>query len=236
MYNPRVLPYRSCGRAHSPPTWAWYEQLQPEDLESGSEYCSDSIVEDDEEEEGEYNEDDSSSESEGQIIDVERDRAAQEGNDSEEMRSVEKDLGRTRASPDTNTHSEQSIVKDKPESDDGEQAPRLTSEMKGKQKAVDPPNEEPVVAQVKRVRRKKREISISAAKPILTIKSSQGFVWNQDLFIPSYIKDRYYMSTSPPNPTHAIPMLASSCDSLNDYELDVVEIRVTGNELNRFRS
>src|ERR1700744_1956941 len=100
MYNSRVLPYRHCGRAHSPPTWAWYEQLQPEDLESGSEYCSDTNREDDDEE-GEYNEDDSDSESEGQIVDVERDRVNQEGsNDADNMHPVEKRI--TRASVEVN--------------------------------------------------------------------------------------------------------------------------------------
>jgi len=232
MYNPRVLPYRHCGRAHSPPTWAWYEQLQPEDLESGSECCSDSEMED-REDDGEYNEDESGTEDEGHIVDVERERMTQEEDDSEEIRAVERNL--TSDSP-TETNVMDNAKEGNGSENEKEPVPRLTSEMKGKQKAVELTAEEPIPVQPKKIRRKRRTIPISATKPILTIKSSQGFVWNQDLFIPSYVKDRYYMSTSPPNSSHAFPMLASSCDTLNDYELDVVEIRVTGNELNRFRS
>lgn len=235
MFNPRVLPYRRCGRAHSPPTWAWYEQLQPEDLESGSDYCSDDDIEDDEHD-ANYHEDDSCSDNEAHIVVVDGKRLmTQDEADSEEMRSVEIDLNRNREDEESVSKTEVKTLKDSEESDN-EQTPRLTSEMKGKQKAVDFPTEEPISAPPKKTKKKKRTIPLSATKPILTIKSSQGFVWNQDLFVPSYIKDRYYMSTSPPNPSHAIPMLASSCDTLNDYELDVVEIRVTGNELNRFRS
>jgi len=234
MVNPRVLPHRPCGRAHSPPTWAWYEQLQPEDLESSSDCCTDEGTEDGEHDE-DYHEDDSCSDSESHIASVEGKRhMTQEEADSEEMRSVENDLIRNQDDEDSCSTSEVKALKGSSESDN-EQAPRLTSEMKGKQKAVEFSIEEPSVPP-KKTKRKKRAIPLSATKPILTIKSSQGFVWNQDLFVPSYIKDRYYMSTSPPNPSHAIPMLASSCDTLNDYELDVVEIRVTGNELNRFRS
>jgi len=234
MLNNGVSSYRPRGRAHSPPTWAWYEQLQPEDLESGSEYCSDSAVED--VDERDYNEDEYGSEEDERSDDGEGRLMTQEENDSEEMRSVEANLTRTTEESGPFTTSGTANLKDEDGTDDEQTAPRLTSEMKGKQKAVEPPKEELVPAQPRKTRRKRKAIPISATKPILTIKSSQGFVWNQDLFIPSYIKDRYYMSTSPPNPTHAIPMLASSCDTLNDYDLDVVEIRVSGNELNRFRS
>jgi len=119
-----------------------------------------------------------------------------------------------------------------------------TSQLeKGKQRAVSPELvQEPEVPKKQRNKYKKsratrtREI-LTNSRPILTIKSSQGFVWNQDLFVPSYIKDRYFVSTSPPtsrtssNSCHPVPMLASSADTLNDYEVDVVEIRVTGDEL-----
>jgi len=235
MYTNGVIPHRPCGRAHSPPTYAWYEQLQPEDLESGSEYCSDSAMED-AEDEGEYHGEDSGSEDDDRCEDVEGNTMTQEEDDSEEMRSVEAKLARTPGESGTFAASRTANLKDVDDSDNETAAPRLTSEMKGKQKAIDSPKEEIIPVQPKKIRRKRKTIPISATKPILTIKSGQGFVWNQDLFIPSYIKDRYYMSTSPPNSSQAFPMLASSCDTLNDYELDVVEIRVTGNELNRFRS
>jgi len=236
MYKTGVIPHRPCGRAHSPPTWAWYEQLQPEDLEdSGSDCCSDSAMED-VEDDVDYHEDESGSEEDEHGEGADRHDMTQEEDDSEEMRTVEANLVRTAGEGIPFPTSSTASLKEFDGSDDDQTAPRLTSEVKGKQKATDAPKEETVPVQPKKMRRKKRTVPISATRPILTIKSSQGFVWNQDLFIPSYIKDRYYMSTSPPNSTHAIPMLASSCDTLNDYELDVVEIRVTGNELNRFRS
>ncbi|TFY81904.1 hypothetical protein EWM64_g2109 [Hericium alpestre] len=61
----------------------------------------------------------------------------------------------------------------------------------------------------------------------------QGFVWNQDLFVPPYIKDRYVASTSPPSGGY-ISTSASSTNtiaSINDYEVEVVEIRVREGEL-----
>lgn len=45
-------------------------------------------------------------------------------------------------------------------------------------------------------------------RPILTIRSSQGFVWNQDLFVPPYIKDRCKLSLCAPFPaTDATPLI-----------------------------
>ncbi|KAF9007411.1 hypothetical protein BDQ17DRAFT_1350596 [Cyathus striatus] len=70
-------------------------------------------------------------------------------------------------------------------------------------------------------------------RPILTIQRSQGFVWNQDLFVPPYIKDRYVASTSPPNSRCFIPSTSASStnSAMTDYEVEVVEIRVREGEL-----
>jgi len=72
---------------------------------------------------------------------------------------------------------------------------------------------------------------MNVLRPILTIQRSQGFVWNQDLFVPPYIKDRYVASTSPPTSTGAFSTCASTSTSLGDYEIEVVEIRVRDGEL-----
>ncbi|KAI0028856.1 hypothetical protein K488DRAFT_80463 [Vararia minispora EC-137] len=73
---------------------------------------------------------------------------------------------------------------------------------------------------------------VVALRPILTIQRSQGFVWNQDLFVPPYIKDRYVASTSPPSSSGFISAPASSAHSIvADYEVEVVEIRVKDGEL-----
>ncbi|KAI0926173.1 hypothetical protein AcW1_008406 [Taiwanofungus camphoratus] len=58
-------------------------------------------------------------------------------------------------------------------------------DVKGKQRAIDPEHENS-----KRQHRRKRRQSMFTLRPILTIQKSQGFVWNQDLFVPPYIKDR----------------------------------------------
>ena len=83
MYKNGAIPHRPCGRAHSPPTWAWYEQLQPEDLESGSDYCSDSAMEDNEDE-GSFNEDESGSEEDDRSDNAGGRMVTQEEDDSEE--------------------------------------------------------------------------------------------------------------------------------------------------------
>ncbi|KAI9431114.1 hypothetical protein H4582DRAFT_2010983 [Lactarius indigo] len=78
---------------------------------------------------------------------------------------------------------------------------------------------------------KSRRPPMSALRPILTIQRSQGFVWNQDLFVPPYIKDRYVASTSPPTSTGVFSACGSTSTSLGDYEIEVVEIRVRDGEL-----
>ncbi|KAJ7189509.1 hypothetical protein GGX14DRAFT_529663 [Mycena pura] len=97
---------------------------------------------------------------------------------------------------------------------------------KGKQRAVDP-----APAPKRRTRKKQHRPRVYTLRPILTIQRSQGFVWNQDLFVPPYIKDRYIASTSPLNATDFISTSVSSTNSaLTDYEVDVVEIRVQEGE------
>jgi len=78
--------------------------------------------------------------------------------------------------------------------------------------------------------RRKERIREPVYRPILTIRRSEGFVWNQDLFLPSYIRDRY-IATSPPNPS-ALPTGPTSADSSfsgMDFEIECVDIHVDGN-------
>ncbi|KZT02571.1 uncharacterized protein LAESUDRAFT_661588 [Laetiporus sulphureus 93-53] len=97
-------------------------------------------------------------------------------------------------------------------------------DVKGKQRATEPEHESP-----KRETRRKHRQPVFTLRPILTIQRSQGFVWNQDLFVPPYIKDRYVTSTSP----NASGFVSSSVSSTKmDYEVEVVEIRVKEGELN----
>ncbi|KAK2460174.1 hypothetical protein APHAL10511_007853 [Amanita phalloides] len=99
-------------------------------------------------------------------------------------------------------------------------------DVKGKQKAADPESED------RRRNKKKHHRPVNSLRPILTIHKSQGFVWNQDLFVPPYIKDRYVASTSPPNSRGFVSSSALSTNSgLPDYEVEVVEIRVKEGDL-----
>jgi len=115
------------------------------------------------------------------------------------------------------------------EGDDAVSEERLAEykkDVKGKQRATESEHDSP-----KRQQRKKNRQPVIALRPILTIQRSQGFVWNQDLFVPPYIKDRYVASTSPPNAKGFVSSSVSSTASGLDYEVEVVEIRVGEGEL-----
>lgn len=100
-------------------------------------------------------------------------------------------------------------------------------DLKGKQRAV-----EHFESPKREHRKKQRQQPVFTLRPILTIQKSQGFVWNQDLFIPPYIKDRYVASTSPSNSHGFVSSSVSSTNSsMMDYEIEVVEIRVREGEL-----
>ncbi|KAF4614226.1 hypothetical protein D9613_008040 [Agrocybe pediades] len=201
---------RTIGRAASPPTWACYEQIQDDYSNSESESCS--------EDDDDYHEvgsrggarQDSSDSEEGEITPAAHADVA--------MRSQEDDG--------------HDIDMDMDEDDggkDGQGAKDTTSDkpkdVKGKQRAIEPEPESP------RRQRKKRQ-HVVTLRPILTIQKSQGFVWNQDLFVPPYIKDRYIASTSPPNSRGFISSSVSSNNSaMTDYEVEVVEIRVKEGDL-----
>ncbi|OBZ72013.1 hypothetical protein A0H81_07994 [Grifola frondosa] len=108
-----------------------------------------------------------------------------------------------------------------------EKVVELKKDVKGKQRAIEPEHESP-----KKQSRKKHRQPTFALRPILTIQKSQGFVWNQDLFVPPYIKDRYVASTSPSNMSGFVSSSVSSTNSsMMDYEIEVVEIRVKEGEL-----
>ncbi|KAI0368633.1 hypothetical protein BV20DRAFT_1114100 [Pilatotrama ljubarskyi] len=109
-----------------------------------------------------------------------------------------------------------------------EKVAEMKKDIKGKQRAIESHYESP-----QRERRKKQRQPVFTLRPILTIQKSQGFVWNQDLFVPPYIKDRYVASTSPSNSRGFVSSSVSSTNSsMMDYEVEVVEIRVREGELN----
>ncbi|KAH9945405.1 uncharacterized protein BXZ73DRAFT_96395 [Epithele typhae] len=108
-------------------------------------------------------------------------------------------------------------------------AEAFKKDVKGKQRAVEHFDSPPP----KREHRKKPRQPVFTLRPILTIQKSQGFVWNQDLFVPPYIKDRYVASTSPSNARGFVSSsVSSTASSMMEYEVEVVEIRVREGELN----
>ncbi|KAK0204369.1 hypothetical protein DFS33DRAFT_1319576 [Desarmillaria ectypa] len=194
---------RTIGRAASPPTWACYEQIPYDDEDEYSDSGSESCSED---EEGYSHAHEHLSDSED---DHDHQDAPMSENRADDSLDMDMDI-------DENT-----------EAVAAKKAATSQKDVKGKQKAIEP---EPEPA--KRRHRKRERQHVYTLRPILTIQRSQGFVWNQDLFVPPYIKDRYVASTSPPNSAGFISTSVSSTNSaLNDYEVEVVEIRVQDGDL-----
>jgi len=205
---------RTMGRAASPPTWACYEQIHNED-DSDSD-CSDSNSNSDScsEEDEDFKNDGAPRnptsvrrQSINDSDDNEQQTIAVHRTDSE-VQGIDMDM-------DVDTSHEKM----------NGSAVERQKDVKGKQRAIEPEPESPR-------RQKKKRSSVYTLRPILTIQRSQGFVWNQDLFVPPYIKDRYVASTSPPNSRGFISTSVSSTNSaITDYEVEVVEIRVQEGEL-----
>ncbi|KIK60198.1 hypothetical protein GYMLUDRAFT_59675 [Collybiopsis luxurians FD-317 M1] len=195
---------RPIGRAASPPTWACYEQIPYDDdySESGSESCS----EDDEDYHNSSDDNDNINDSDIEEQDGER--------PSDDSNDLDMDIDEEGA--------------DKTEGGEIKRPVENRKDVKGKQKATEA---EPVPEPPKKHRRRPRQRHhVFTLRPILTIQRSQGFVWNQDLFVPPYIKDRYVASTSPPNSGFVSTSVSSTNSALNEYEVEVVEIRVKEGE------
>ncbi|KAL9714465.1 hypothetical protein Ac2012v2_002780 [Leucoagaricus gongylophorus] len=189
---------RTIGRTASPPTWACYEEIPYDDDYSTS--CS---------------EEDSCSEDDEDYI--------EHPSDSEQSESGKKTVARDRNVTRENNASIMNMETEGVRATDASMKEKETQrDVKGKQRAADP---EPESTRGRRHKKERRPTC--TLRPILTIHRSQGFVWNQDLFIPPYAKDRYVASTSPPNARGFI----SSSSSNTDYEVEVVEIRVKEGEL-----
>ncbi|KAI0327837.1 hypothetical protein GY45DRAFT_1307984 [Cubamyces sp. BRFM 1775] len=151
--------------------------------------------------------------------------------DEEDYDNVASDGERPGAVNDSRSPSQLDGDMELDEGDDAMSSDKLAEmkkDVKGKQRATESHYESP-----RRERRKKQRQPVFTLRPILTIQKSQGFVWNQDLFVPPYIKDRYIASTSPSNSRGFVSSSVSSTNSsMMDYEVEVVEIRVREGELN----
>ncbi|KAJ7503329.1 hypothetical protein B0H11DRAFT_2169982 [Mycena galericulata] len=206
--TPYTFRRRTIGRAASPPTWACYEQIHDDEddfSDSGSESCS--------EDEADYAR-----------------AAAGHASDSEDSDDVvpnDQQVDDVAHDMEMDVDAEGAAAgEEQPASTAPNKALEAQKDLKGKQRAIEPEPEA-----TRRRHRKKQRQQTYTLRPILTIQRSQGFVWNQDLFVPPYIKDRYVASTSPPNSIGFISTSVSSTNSaLTDYEVEVVEIRVQEGE------
>jgi len=210
--TPYTFRRRTIGRAASPPTWACYEQIHDDDdfSDSGSEEsCSDDEADYARAQAGGHESD--SGEDSDDVVTTTNQQVDDVAHDME----MDVDAEGLAAGVGVNAGEEAAATGAPPEAQ---------KDVKGKQRAIEPE------AAKRRVRKKQRS-QVYTLRPILTIQRSQGFVWNQDLFVPPYIKDRYVASTSPPNSTGFISTSVSSTNSaLTDYEVEVVEIRVQEGE------
>ncbi|KAJ3571987.1 hypothetical protein NP233_g3392 [Leucocoprinus birnbaumii] len=235
---------RTIGRAASPPTWACYEEIPYDDDDDYTSSCS----EEEEEEEDSCSEDDEEYRNRNSSLTESNSNSQQQQQQPPPQSDSEQSENGLKVNSITTTGStgvggnnahdddidmdmgDDSAVKTSPatpaieDTSAAEKEAQKKKDIKGKQRAVDP---EPEPTRGRRHRKKERRQATYTLRPILTIHRSQGFVWNQDLFIPPYAKDRYVASTSPPNARGFL----SSNSSNTDYEVEVVEIRVKEGEL-----
>lgn len=174
---------RRLGRSPSPPTWLWYEQIpfaddsSESDGDVASEY--ESCSEDDEdynarqhEREHHQNENHSSS-------------ASDSGSDVQHERPIRGEASADSAGVDGAGDADDMDVEDEKhgkgkDAKEGCGEGEVKKDVKGKQRAVDPPDVETTNESTKRrERRKKQRKPVYTFRPILTIQKSQGFVWNQ---------------------------------------------------------
>ncbi|KAJ6524237.1 hypothetical protein DFH09DRAFT_1286403 [Mycena vulgaris] len=205
--TPYTFRRRTIGRAASPPTWACYEQIHDDEDDFSDSGSEESCSEDEADYARAAGGHDSDSEDSDQHVtsDQQVDDVAHDMEMDVDAEGIAAGVGQGAAADKTLD---------------------AQKDVKGKQRALEPEPEAP-----KRRHRKKQRPQVYTLRPILTIQRSQGFVWNQDLFIPPYIKDRYVASTSPPNSIGFISTSVSSTNSaLTDYEVEVVEIRVQEGE------
>ncbi|KAJ7146751.1 hypothetical protein C8R44DRAFT_758089 [Mycena epipterygia] len=206
--TPYTFRRRTIGRAASPPTWACYEQIHDDEddfSDSGSEEsCS--------EDEADYARAAAGHESDSEDSD---DVVTSDQQVDDVAHDMEMDVDAEGLGLGAGAGEEAASARNK--------ALEAQKDVKGKQRAVEPEPEA-----TKRRHRKKQRQQVYTLRPILTIHRSQGFVWNQDLFVPPYIKDRYVASTSPPNSIST--SFSSTNSALTDYEVEVVEIRVQEGE------
>ncbi|KAH8983495.1 hypothetical protein EDB92DRAFT_2037552 [Lactarius akahatsu] len=224
-------------RAPSPPTWACYEQIPARSELLGSSDESDSDSGDEAADEDSLSDADADADPEDPDDEADDNSSLSDDAEAAGPMDVEDDddsLGRALGGSDGGDPEKRDKGKQRAE------APQIPGSTGTGDTATTTTNgngdgkSSPVIphaAAVRHRRPRSRRPPVSALRPILTIQRSQGFVWNQDLFVPPYIKDRYVASTSPPTSSGVFSACGSTSTSLGDYEIEVVEIRVRDGEL-----
>jgi hypothetical protein len=194
-------------RAPSPPTWACYEQI-PYGSEDESESCSDS---EDERDDDRHDDDEDESDSDDGYVTIAVTSGAPRTDGSVGAADVQNMDIDHEGDAATRVSSADHVGADGSDGDgsDGGVEAVLKKDVKGKQRAVEPmdanantdddlhgdsvapsPPSPSVSKQSPKRERRRARRPVYNPRPILTIHKSQGFVWNQDLFVPPYIKDR----------------------------------------------
>ena len=189
---------RRPGRAPSPPTWLWYEQIPYDDDSSDSDGSAEfeSCSEDDDDYTARTTAvnvsnpttANTNSATGGGARGVDTDHAHAEHDNSSESGSDDSSHRDIQSRKETSEDSADKMDVDSPVGanaengapsvDPGIEAQSQTKkDIKGKQRAVDPPEVEE--SPKTRERKKKSRRQVCTLRPILTIQKSQGFVWNQ---------------------------------------------------------
>lgn len=183
---------RRLGRAPSPPTWLWYEQIPYDDDSSCSdEDRSDCDDYDDHDDRSCSEDDEDYAQVHGHALGNPVAPASESGSNSDSGESgAGGGMGVARRGQESGLNEKMDV-----EAGDHHKGAAggdvVKKDLKGKQRAVDPEMDE-APRRRERERRRKREPVITL-RPILTIQKSQGFVWNQvstlslGLFIEGYL-------------------------------------------------
>ncbi|KAG8928897.1 hypothetical protein FRC02_006236 [Tulasnella sp. 418] len=253
---PAYFRHRTYGpRCASPPTFVCYELPQPEPYSRSATPSSDEYSDDDDERDDESStessnselssQDAKSNETPGDVVIVDK-KAEDEAN--AEVATIAVDKVTIDDKTDLQPSADGSTTEN---AEDSEEERRRIEKREGKKKEEPVPEEKTEDAPAtlvekkrkdkkKSKRRHREESPAPPVRPILTIRSSQGFVWNQDLFVPPYIKERY-IASSPPSSISAIHGTPPKSNFRNnnffstsnemDYEVECVEIRVSEGEM-----
>ena len=208
---------RRLGRAPSPPTWLWYEQIPYDDDSSCSdEDRSDCDDYDDQDDRSCSEDDEDYTHTHGSGVGNPVAPASESGSNTD---SGESGNGNgTGVASHVRDDGLSEIMGEDIADRKGAGGDTVKKDLKGKQRAVEPETDKPPQRR-ERERRRKREPVITL-RPILTIQKSQGFVWNQ-VRVLSAVLQVHRISSISDTSSHSSLSLGSFCSSIHQRPLYV---------------